>query len=424
MSRHFFPYPRFALLLGLVMSLVGFSSGAATFTAKNLNDNGPLFASTVEKTRSADTICGLLADASQVQGSGCCSSHNGVCGCSGGRSLCCDGTLSPTCTCTSTTYSLSITKTGSGDGTVSGDGSYGNGDTVTLTATPVTGSTFIGWSPSPCAASFVMPANNLTCTATFTSVGDASKTLITHYYQSILSRVPDPGGLAYWQGEVARLQGLGVDVQEVFRVMAGWFFYSAEYLGKNTGDSQYVTDLYRTFFRRDPDGGGLSFWTGQLAAGMPRAVVLFSFLFSSEFGSYMQGLLGTTASRAEVYAVVDFYRGFLNRLADDGGFGYWIGRFRAAQCQGAAAVTAEVDGISTQYLGSAEYAARNRSNRDYVADLYYAFLRRGGELTGFDFWVSQLDNGLKTREQLRKEFLNSPEFQSRVQQIISQGCLN
>ncbi|TXG87852.1 MAG: DUF4214 domain-containing protein, partial [Rhodocyclaceae bacterium] len=87
-------------------------------------------------------------------------------------------------------------------------------------------------------------------------------------------------------------------------------------------------------------------------------------------------------------------------------------------------VTAEVDGISTQYLGSAEYAARNRSNRDYVADLYYAFLRRGGELTGFDFWVSQLDNGLKTREQLRKEFLNSPEFQSRVQQIISQGCLN
>lgn len=31
--------------------------------------------------------------------SGCCSWHSGVCGCSGGRSLCCDGSLSPTCGC-------------------------------------------------------------------------------------------------------------------------------------------------------------------------------------------------------------------------------------------------------------------------------------------------------------------------------------
>ena len=30
---------------------------------------------------------------------GCCSRHGGVCGCSGGRTKCCDGTLSPTCQC-------------------------------------------------------------------------------------------------------------------------------------------------------------------------------------------------------------------------------------------------------------------------------------------------------------------------------------
>ena len=247
--------------------------------------------------------------------------------------------------------------------------------------------------------------------------------LIDHYYRSILARAPDPGGLAFWQSEIARLRGLGVDAQEAFRVMAGWFFDSPEYLSRGIDDSQYVTDLYRTFFQRDPDGDGLSFWIEQLPQGMPRSVALFSFLFSAEFGSYMRGLLGDTASRAEVYTVVDFYRGFLNRLPDAGGFGYWVNRFRVAQCQGAAAVDAAVDSISTQFLGSAEYAGRNRSNSDYVADLYYAFLRRGGELTGFNFWVSQLNNGLKTREQLRQEFLKSPEFQSCVSQIISQGCL-
>ncbi len=30
---------------------------------------------------------------------GRCSWHGGVCGCSGGRALCCDGVLSPTCGC-------------------------------------------------------------------------------------------------------------------------------------------------------------------------------------------------------------------------------------------------------------------------------------------------------------------------------------
>lgn len=30
---------------------------------------------------------------------GCCSWHGGVCGCRGGRAVCCDNTLSPSCGC-------------------------------------------------------------------------------------------------------------------------------------------------------------------------------------------------------------------------------------------------------------------------------------------------------------------------------------
>lgn len=30
---------------------------------------------------------------------GCCSWHQGVCGCEGGRVTCCDGTFSPSCGC-------------------------------------------------------------------------------------------------------------------------------------------------------------------------------------------------------------------------------------------------------------------------------------------------------------------------------------
>lgn len=35
----------------------------------------------------------------EIAGRGCCSWHQGVCGCSGGRALCCDGSASPSCGC-------------------------------------------------------------------------------------------------------------------------------------------------------------------------------------------------------------------------------------------------------------------------------------------------------------------------------------
>ena len=34
-----------------------------------------------------------------IERRGCCSWHGGVCGCSGGRALCCDGSPSPSCGC-------------------------------------------------------------------------------------------------------------------------------------------------------------------------------------------------------------------------------------------------------------------------------------------------------------------------------------
>ena len=36
---------------------------------------------------------------SSTERQGCCSKHSGVCGCSSGRAVCCDGTLSPSCRC-------------------------------------------------------------------------------------------------------------------------------------------------------------------------------------------------------------------------------------------------------------------------------------------------------------------------------------
>lgn len=89
-----------------------------------------------------------------------------------------------------TTYTVTVGKTGTGSGAVSSGGNYAEGAAVTLTANPTNGATFTGWSPSPCAASFTMPANNLTCTATFTAP------ICEEWYSANLTNYtsyPDPG---------------------------------------------------------------------------------------------------------------------------------------------------------------------------------------------------------------------------------------
>jgi len=147
-------------------------------------------------------------------------------------------------------------------------------------------------------------------------------------------------------------------------------------------------------------------------------------MFSPEFANFTAALFGNTAARAEVDVVMDFYRGLLARLPDNGGFTFWVGRFRTAQCQGGNAVNAEAEAISSAFIQSAEYAARARTNAQYVGDLYNAFLRRGGDLGGVQFWINELNSGARTREQVRQAFVQSAEFQTRVGAVIAQGCSN
>jgi hypothetical protein len=247
--------------------------------------------------------------------------------------------------------------------------------------------------------------------------------LVDHYYTSILKRSPDSSGKRYWEGEIERTTSLGIDVKEAYRVMSGNFFNSGEYYELARKDSEFVTDLYLTFFNRSPDTEGLNFWLGHLSSGLSRDMVMYFFVFSPEFNYYMTGLYGDTSTRADLYALVDFYRGILNRLPEDEGFSYWLTRFRTAQCIGPGAVTEEVETISRSFFLSDEYAARRRDNAQFIQDLYYTFMRRYANVSEVNYWVNELNTGAKTREQLRQYFIQSPEFQARVNAMINEGCL-
>ena len=294
--------------------------------------------------------------------------------------------------------------------------------TVTVTFTPApTGAALNADPPVPGQVTITTNASGSPHAVSLT--GRAEKSLVTHFYRAILRRAPDAPGKAFWQGEAARLQSIGANVNEAWYALAQFFYFSAEYASFNRDNPGFVTDLYTTFFNRAPDGGGLAFWVNELASGMPREVVLAGFMFSAEFSSFTQAIFGNTAARAEVDTVMDFYRGMLARTPDPDGFTAWVNNFRAAQCQGGAAVNNMVETISSNFAGSGEYLGRNRTNAQYVGDLYNAFLRRGGDLGGVQFWINDLDASTRSRENVRQNFLASPEFQGRVGNIIAQGCM-
>jgi hypothetical protein len=252
--------------------------------------------------------------------------------------------------------------------------------------------------------------------------GAGERSLVTHYYQGILNRDPDVAGKAFWEGEAARLAGLGADVREAYYVMAGYFFNSPEYLAANKTDAQYVTDLYNTFFNRAPDAGGLGFWIGQIQQGMPRDVVLISFMFSPEFQSFTTAMFGNASARPEVNLVMDFFRGILNRLPETAAFDFWVNQLKSAQCQGAGAVYTAVDSMSLGFIFSPEYNDRHRTNPQFASDMYYSFLRRGGDLGGVLFWINELASGTRSANRVRTDFIASPEFGARVQAVIDAGC--
>ena len=249
----------------------------------------------------------------------------------------------------------------------------------------------------------------------------AQETLINYYYQSVLARAPQAEEVAFWTGEFSRLVGLGQEPEEVLIAMSNEFFGSLEYGSRNRSEAEVVSDLYRTFLQRDPDSEGLEFWTSAIEKGFPLSVLLAGFQFSPEFAELVATQLGTIGARAEGTLVLDFYRGYLNRLPEPGGLEYWLAQFRAGQCTTFDAFAAQAAAIAQQFQDNSEYAGRNHDNLQFVGDLYSAFMRRSAEIDGLAFWTEQLNTG-ESRTSAMQAFLNSDEFQRRLVVAFTEGC--
>ena len=102
---------------------------------------------------------------------------------------------------------------------------------------------------------------------------------VDNLYLVVFDRPYDVEGREHWLNELLVNGNSGSDV-------VYGFLNSSEFLSKNLTDEEYITLLYRIFFDREPDAGGMATWMNALANRATRNEVLYGFAKSEEWLAY------------------------------------------------------------------------------------------------------------------------------------------
>jgi YD repeat-containing protein len=99
---------------------------------------------------------------------------------------------------------------------------------------------------------------------------------------------------------------------------------------------------------------------------------------------------------------------------------YWTDIMRAAYAQGQTSMLYAVREFGMTVFESGEYAVRNRTDHEYVYDLYKTYLMREPDADGWGFWTSQVPS--MGREGVRHAFDGCYEFSQIVATLTASGA--
>ena len=239
------------------------------------------------------------------------------------------------------------------------------------------------------------------------SGSDGVEGFVKRLYSIALGREADPAGLNDWSSQLRDKRATGVSV-------AYGFIFSPEYTNREKTDEESVELMYRMFFGRESDPTGKAYWLKMLSEneGDAGRIKLFEgFANSKEFrqicdsygvvrGVYIPTLEYKTTGKTELF-VNRLYEIVLGRGCDDTGMRDWTVKLINKQISGTEAAYG--------FFASQEYLGRNRSDEEYVEDLYLAFLGRASDASGKAGWVEKLKNG-DSRLSVFNGFQGSQEF--------------
>jgi hypothetical protein len=137
--------------------------------------------------------------------------------------------------------------------------------------------------------------------------------LIKQQYQDFAGRAPTAGELSSWTTRIGNGEVVPDRVATSLARIAPW----------NTKRAPLVR-LYWAFFLRPPDTGGMNYWLGKLNGGMKLAEVAKKFADSSEFKN-------TYGSLSNKDFVTLIYQNIFERDPDTGGLNYWTAKLDSKQ---------------------------------------------------------------------------------------------
>lgn len=95
------------------------------------------------------------------------------------------------------------------------------------------------------------------------------------------------------------------------------------------------------------------------------------------------------------------YRRLLGREPDESGKQYWLSSVRSGDMT--------VGELIEGFIGSEEYQALNKTNEEYIEDLYFVCLRRESDESGLSNWLNVLAS-VDDRTAIISGFINSEEY--------------
>ncbi|WP_406697662.1 S8 family serine peptidase [Singulisphaera sp. Ch08] len=163
------------------------------------------------------------------------------------------------------------------------------------------------------------------------------------------------------------------DLDLLAKILGTNDFYNSQG-GTNAG---FVTGLYRTLLRRDPEPAGLASWVGRLDAGQTRIQIIETFERTPEalqvkVAHWYQDALGWNAPLAQ--------------LKFDPGVVYWSSLLAAGQTDNA---------VLARILSTSDYlVASGATNEGFVTGLYRSLLGRSTDPESFNYFVGLLQGGM------------------------------
>ena len=232
---------------------------------------------------------------------------------------------------------------------------------------------------------------------------------VDRIYRNVLNREPEAEGAAYWTDELYAFRRTGAEV-------AQGFIFSPEFDARKTSDIDFVTILYRTFFGREPESQGMSYWLNQLSTGAKnRAAVANGFIYSQEWADKCAeyGIRSGGDIKAKIkieptaltYAFVErMYTTAMCRPYDENGRKYWADLLANFDITG--------EKVGASFFLSEEMAGYKLTDAEFLTRVYATFMDRQPEADGFNYWLGVLAGG-KSRSDVVYGFTRSPEFASK-----------